>query len=148
MTPSWVIALGRHGLSHWLYSQNQWWFDMDWTIKNKGHWNVNHDTRNWFENNAFGNVVCKIAVIECGPQCVNAWKGTGLIYKEVWFFSGPNISWHGSFPHPSLLAHQSRLDSLHKEPVMHNFDVFFIIWNIMAFMWHHCYVIWFSSIHY
>ena len=48
--------------------------------------------------------------------------------------------------YPSVMACSTRHKE--KESAMHSLDVLFIIWNVMALMWCHYNVMWFSSIRY
>ena len=54
--------------SHYL---NQCWLIVNWTLRNKLQWNLNQITKLFIHENAFENVVWKMAAILSGPQCVN-----------------------------------------------------------------------------
>ena len=49
---------------------NQYWNIVNWTIGNKLQWNINLDLYIFIQDNAFENVVWKMAAILSEPQCV------------------------------------------------------------------------------
>ena len=49
--------------------QNQCWSIINWTHRNKLQWNLNRKLYIFIHENAFQNVVCKMAVILSRPQC-------------------------------------------------------------------------------
>ena len=53
--------------SHYL---NQCWNIVNWTLGNKLQWNLNRNLFIFIQENAFENVVWKMAAILSGPQCV------------------------------------------------------------------------------
>ena len=53
--------------SHFL---SQCWNVVNWTLRNKLQWNFNQNSCIFIKENAFHNVVCKIAPILFRPQCV------------------------------------------------------------------------------
>ena len=66
LSPVWLVACPAP--SHYL---NQCWIIVNWTIGNKFQWNLN---RNWYifsQENAFQNVVWKMAAILSRPHCVD-----------------------------------------------------------------------------
>ena len=54
--------------SHYL---NQYWNIVKWTLRNKFQWNFNQNSNISIQENAFENVVCKMASILSQPQCVS-----------------------------------------------------------------------------
>ena len=54
--------------SHYL---NQCWNIVNWTLRNKRHWNLNQNLYIFIQENGFENVVWKMAAILSRPQCVN-----------------------------------------------------------------------------
>ena len=61
----WLVAWPAP--SHYL---NQWWKIVDWTLRNKLPWNFNRNSNIFIQENAFENVVCKMASILSRPQWV------------------------------------------------------------------------------
>ena len=55
--------------SHYL---NQCWIIVNWTLANKLQWNFNRNSFIFIQENAFQNVVWKMAAILSQPQCVNS----------------------------------------------------------------------------
>ena len=64
----WLVAWPAP--SHYL---NQCWNIVYWTLRNKLRWNVNRNSYIFIQENAFQNVVWKMAAILSRSQCVN-WK--------------------------------------------------------------------------
>ena len=63
------LSLGRRQLpSHYL---NQCWNIVDWTLGNKLQWNLNRNSYIFIQENAFENVVWKMAAILSWLQCIN-----------------------------------------------------------------------------
>ena len=54
--------------SHYL---NQWWNIVNLTLWNKFPWNLIRNSNIFIQENAIENVVWRMAVILCRPQCVN-----------------------------------------------------------------------------
>ena len=50
---------------------NQWWNIVKWTLRHKLHWNLNRDLYIFVQENAFENVVWKMASTLSRAQCVN-----------------------------------------------------------------------------
>ena len=50
---------------------NQCWNVVNWSIRNKLHWNFNRNSNILIQENALQNVVCQMASILSRPQCVN-----------------------------------------------------------------------------
>ena len=50
---------------------NQCWDIVNWTLKNKLHWNFNRNSNIFIQENALENVVCEMAPILSRPQWVN-----------------------------------------------------------------------------
>ena len=46
---------------------------VNWTLRNKLHWNLNRNSNIFIQENAFESVVCETAAILSRPQCVNFW---------------------------------------------------------------------------
>ena len=59
--------------SHYL---NQCWNIVNWTLWNKDPWNLNRKSNIFIQENAFQNVVWKMAAILSRPQCVNATRAS------------------------------------------------------------------------
>ena len=58
--------------SHYL---NQCWFIVNWTLRNRPQWNFNRNSNIFIEENAFENVVWKMAAILSRTQCCPiAWE--------------------------------------------------------------------------
>ena len=55
--------------------QKQWWNIVNWTLRNKLQWNFNRNSYIFIQENAFENVVWKMAAILSRPQCVNDSEG-------------------------------------------------------------------------
>ena len=67
---SWLVAWPAP--SHDL---NQCWDSVNWTLGNKIQWHINRNSYIFIQENAFENVVWKIAAILSRPQCVNGLFG-------------------------------------------------------------------------
>ena len=50
---------------------NQCWNIVNWTLGNKFQWNLNRNLNIFIQENAFENVVWKMAAMLSRPQCVN-----------------------------------------------------------------------------
>ena len=61
----WLVACSAP--SHYL---NQCWFNVNCNLANKIQWNLKQNSRIFIQENAFENVVCKIAAILCRSQYV------------------------------------------------------------------------------
>ena len=61
----WLVAWPAP--SHYL---NQCWDIVNWTLRNKLHWNFNRYSYIFIQENSFENVVWKMAAILSRPQCV------------------------------------------------------------------------------
>ena len=72
----WLVAWPAP--SHYL---NQYWDIVNWTLRNKLQWNFNRNSYIFIQENAFQNVVWKMAAILSRPQCVK----TELHVKGLWF---------------------------------------------------------------
>ena len=69
-----TISGSDNGLSSWSppsHYQNQCWDIVNWNIKNKLQWNLKQNSDNCIQENAFENVVWKMAAILSRSQCVN-----------------------------------------------------------------------------
>ena len=72
-----VVELGHHWFRQWLVAcsvpshyLNQCWNIVNWTVRNKLHWNFNRNSNIFIQEIAFENVVCKMASILYRPQWV------------------------------------------------------------------------------
>ena len=54
--------------SHYL---SQWWIIINCTLRNKFQWNFDQNTMIFIQENAFENILYKMAAILSRPQCVN-----------------------------------------------------------------------------
>ena len=61
----WLVAWWAP--SHYL---NQCWNMVNWTLRNKHRWNFNQNSYILIQENAFENVIWKMAAILSWPQCV------------------------------------------------------------------------------
>ena len=61
------LSLGRHQAHY----RKQCWNIVNWTLRNKLQWNLNRNSYIFIHENAFENVVWKMAAILSRPQCVN-----------------------------------------------------------------------------
>ena len=61
--------------SHYI---NQCWNIIDWTLRNKCHWNFNWNSNIFIQENALENVVCEMLSILSWPQCVKSLLSTFL----------------------------------------------------------------------
>ena len=61
----WLVAWSAP--SHYL---NRWWNIVNWTLRNKVQWNRKQNSCIFIQENAFENVVWKMAAILSRPQCV------------------------------------------------------------------------------
>ena len=69
-------------LSHYL---NQCWIIVNWNLKNKLQWNIKQNLCIFIQENAFENVVCKMAATLLWPQCVNSVEvSKSYLPKDVW----------------------------------------------------------------
>ena len=57
--------------SHYL---NQCWFILNWTLRNKFHWNFNQNTKSFIHKNASESIVCEMGAILSRGRWVNARK--------------------------------------------------------------------------
>ena len=57
--------------SHYL---KQYWNIVNWTLRNKIQWNLNRNSHIFIHKNGFENIICKMAAILPGPQCVTLKK--------------------------------------------------------------------------
>ena len=64
-----IMACRLIGANHYL---NQCWEIVNWTLKNKIHWNLNSNTNIFIHENAFENIVCEIAAILSKGRWVNS----------------------------------------------------------------------------
>ena len=80
-----IMACCLTGTSHYL---NQCWDIVNWTLRDKLKWNLNRNSHIFIQENAFENVVWKMAAILSRPQCVNLWAADTIpsIYqwKKPW----------------------------------------------------------------
>ena len=73
-----VSELGQHWLRYWLVAclapshyLNQCWNIVNWTLRNKLQWSPNQNSKIFIQENAFVNVVWKMAAILSRPQYVS-----------------------------------------------------------------------------
>ena len=96
------ICIGKLTNHHWFrkwlvawsvpsHYQNQCWNIDNWNLRNKLQWNLKWNSYIFIQENAFENVVWKMAAILSRPQCVKhmVWLSHDIlyvpdIYKEVW----------------------------------------------------------------
>ena len=77
-TPT-MAQLNDSAPSHYL---NQYRVIVNWTLRNKLQWNVNHNTKLFVHNNASEIIACEMAAISSRPQCFNRkWVGVNLLGK-------------------------------------------------------------------
>ena len=77
--------------SHYL---KQCWNIVNWTLRNKLHWNFNGNSNIFIQENAFENVICEMAPILSRPQCDTV--GCNYFSLSAW----DTCFWHKS---PQLL---------------------------------------------
>ena len=56
------------------------WNIVNWTLRNKLHWNFNRNSNIFIQENALESVVCEMATILSRPQCVNV-RVFAMMYK-------------------------------------------------------------------
>ena len=69
------------GRRHYL---NQWWNIVNWTLGNKLRWNFNRNWNIFIQENAFENIVWKMASILSWPQCVKTSQTPISISIYLW----------------------------------------------------------------
>ena len=69
------------------YCLNQCWNVVNWTIWNKIQWNLNRNSYIFNKEDAFENVVRKLATISSRPQCVNYQRHEcrKALHSGLWF---------------------------------------------------------------
>ena len=84
-----VSELGHHWFRWWLVAclvpshyLNQCWVIVIWTIRNEIQWDINRNSNIFMQENAFENVIWKMAAIKSWPQCVKT-HYTFLIYSCI-----------------------------------------------------------------
>ena len=60
-------------------TRNQCWDIVNWNLRNKLQWNLKRNSYIFIQENAFENVVWRMAAILSRPQCVNSLK-PGLVF--------------------------------------------------------------------
>ena len=80
--------INYHWFRQWLvtwqapsYYLNWRWNIVNWTLRNKLQWNLNRNSYIFIQENAFENVVWKMVVILCQPQCVNR---ADTLWNKAW----------------------------------------------------------------
>ena len=75
-----ISELGQHWFRYWLVAcsvpshyLNQNWLIVNWTLRNKLQWNSNQNTKLFIHENAFENVVCKMAAILSRGEELTHW---------------------------------------------------------------------------
>ena len=56
---------------------------VNWTVRNKHKWNFNQNRTIFIQENAFENIVCKLAAILSQPQRGNSMGGSFLVLIEI-----------------------------------------------------------------
>ena len=102
-----VNGLGQYCFRKWLvtcstasYYQNQSWRIVNWILRNKLQWNSNQNTKLFFQENAFENVVCEIAAILSRGDELNL-----LLYgspravllsadNDIWYILWPQVHYY------------------------------------------------------
>ena len=92
----------RQLLIAWLvtsYYLNQCWDIVNWNLRNKLQWNFNWNSYIFIEENAFVNVIWKMAAILSRPQCVKHWWCVIVIVNYLvwsyWLWYETSISYWG-----------------------------------------------------
>ena len=67
---------------------------VNWTLWNKLQWNFNQNSCIFIQENAFENVVWKMAAILCQPQCVNTGLGNGLMPEGIKPLPGTRLTYN------------------------------------------------------
>ena len=75
-----------HACSATSYYLNQCWFIVNWTFRNRLHWNFNQNSNIFICNTVFANVVGKKAAILSQPQCINS-SPPSATYMSQWIGS-------------------------------------------------------------
>ena len=90
MTHLSVSKLCHHCFSYWLVTWsavsrylNQYWIIVNWSFRNKFQWHFNRNSYIFLHENAFENVVWKMAAILSPPQCVNMHILTSMIADQI-----------------------------------------------------------------
>ena len=63
---------------------NKWWNIVIWTLGKKFQWNLNRNLYIFIQENAFENVVWKLAVILSRPQCVKSYQLFPCCWPPLW----------------------------------------------------------------
>ena len=86
-----VSNLGHHWFILWLVTWlvpihylNRCWGVVNWTLKNKLQWNFNQSPYIFIQENAFENVVWKMAAILSLPQCVKEFLKNCYNIETTW----------------------------------------------------------------
>ena len=89
MTHICVSKLFHHWFRQWLVAWTapshylkQCWNVINWTIRNKPHWNLNRNPYIFFQENAFQYCVWKMATILSRPQCVKLKKKRSIWWRH------------------------------------------------------------------
>ena len=118
-----VIKLIHHWFRQWFIAWpapshylNQCWNIVNWILGNKFQWNFHQNTTIFIQENAFENVVCKMASISCWPQRVKcdeslAWSKTDIFWKHCFTLYSLALLQQGQFSQkysqngPLILSH-------------------------------------------
>ena len=112
-----VGKLGHHCFRQWLgacsapsHYLNQCWNIVNWTLRNKLQWNLNRNSIIFIQENAFENVVWKMAAILTRPQCVKR-TNNGLTWSILWQCNEPRHqqTWHESHLPQYFVSHKEKV---------------------------------------
>ena len=119
---------GLSAPSHYL---NQCRYIVNSNLSNKLQWNLKHNSYIFIQENAFENVVCKMASISSRPQWVNREDFSDLCHlsvekwwkcKLVFMFSKTNSSWH-ELTHNQLEMHGCVLTTVATDALVLKYQV-------------------------
>ena len=118
-------------LSHHL---NQCWVIVNWTLRNKFQRNINWNTTIFIQENAFGNVVWKMAAILSHPQCVNCIKGWVLATWSIQVWRNDRKCKYNAVPWSrSQFSPKSSQKTPHSSPARARYGVSF--WGIQILIY-------------
>ena len=80
---SYIRLILGHSWTAPIHYLNQCWNIVNWTLRNKLHWNFNRNSNIFIQENALEDVVCEMASILSRPQCVKRF-GSGWVLQQ-WF---------------------------------------------------------------
>ena len=131
-----VTDLCHHWFRWWLaaclaaiHDLNQCWVIVNWTFRNKFQWHFNQNFKFFIEENAFENVVCKMAAIFARPQSVNMEylmdTKYGILVISLWCWQLQGISLSTFLP-----FHAGELDT---SCVVSQYQIMVSFWKRLAF---------------